>query len=89
MPPPSRRVGPHPNHPWCRVNSSGKFSGRTQNSFPQRVFENPEVVSRFLLVIPPGGAELFEAAYLSFDVGGLGVKVHPFLGDLGVGSASL
>jgi hypothetical protein len=42
----------------------------------------PEVESSLLLVVPPCCAERLKAFHLGFDVVGLQVEMHPFLGDL-------
>ncbi len=43
-------------------------SGSTQNSLPHGVTHDPEVEAAFLLVIPAGSAECFEALHLGFDI---------------------
>jgi hypothetical protein len=49
------------------------------------IAEDPEVVAAFLLMVPAGGAELFEAADFGLDVVRLQIEVHALFVRLGVG----
>jgi hypothetical protein len=49
-----------------------------------RIAQDPELKSAFFLVIPARGTESFKAAYFGFDIVGLHVEVHSFLGGLRV-----
>ena len=47
-----------------------------------RITQDPEFKSASYLVIPPGGTERFQTADFGFDIVGLQIQVHSFLGDL-------